>query len=407
MNAPSNETPANAVREGEARASRRRWLIWIGLGLLILLAGGARSLLESRRESAARPAVLPVYGQLPEFEFVERSAAAFGSRDLRGKTWIADFVFTRCTGPCPVMTSKMRELQNALPPSVDIKLVSISVDPEHDSPEVLTRYASAYGAQPGRWFFLTGKPEPIYDLARQSFKMTVQRSEQADAEDDGGAIIHSTHFILVDGVGQIRGYYDSEVPESLGQLRADAVRLATAPGDGANAPADKLSRLDDANTPALPAPSPGASLPTLNAALNATSTSLLLAGFWAVRTGRLVAHRYLMLGALTCSAAFLVSYLIYHFGFHLTRRYEGPWRPFYLTILLTHTVLAAGVLPLVLMTTARALRAMRGDPRLRDPQLRERFAQHRAIARWTFPIWLYVSLTGVTIYWMLYRMAWR
>ncbi len=149
----------------------------------------------------------------------------------------------------------------------------------------------------------------------------------------------------------------------------------------------------------------GNDLPTLNAALNATSALLLSAGYWAVRRGRRVLHRRLMWAALATSATFLVSYLVYHFGVNLTRRYEGPWRPLYLTILLTHTVLAMAVLPLVLVTVARALKAASNNPGLDAADTREQFARHRAAARWTFPIWLYVSVTGVVIYWMLYRMG--
>ena len=132
-------------------------------------------------------------------------------------------------------------------------------------------------------------------------------------------------------------------------------------------------------------------LPHLNACLNATSGVLLLAGFYFIRRRRVTAHLRCMTAALCVSAAFLVSYLVYHAQHGSTRfRGQGYVRPLYFTILLTHTVLAAAIVPLVAVTLRRA---WRGD-----------FARHRRIARWTFPLWLYVSVTGVVVYLMLYQL---
>jgi uncharacterized membrane protein YozB (DUF420 family) len=136
-----------------------------------------------------------------------------------------------------------------------------------------------------------------------------------------------------------------------------------------------------------------ADLPAVNATLNGLSAILLLIGYALIRRGRWRQHRAVMLAALTTSSLFLVSYLVYHA--HIGSKHfpgTGTVRTVYLTILLTHTVLAAAVLPLVLVTLSRALSA--------------RFDRHRAIARITLPIWLYVSVTGVIVYWMLYRVAW-
>ena len=148
----------------------------------------------------------------------------------------------------------------------------------------------------------------------------------------------------------------------------------------------------------------GSDLPILNAFLNSASTVLLLAAYKAVRSHRYILHRNLMFTAILTSAAFLTSYLIYHFHFKLHTPYLGPLRPLYLAILLSHTLLAIGVLPLVLVTVSFALRGQKDDPKLISPELRASFAKHRAIARWTFPIWLYVSVTGVIVYWMLYQL---
>jgi uncharacterized membrane protein YozB (DUF420 family) len=150
----------------------------------------------------------------------------------------------------------------------------------------------------------------------------------------------------------------------------------------------------------------GTDLPLVNATLNSTSTILLLAGYWAVRSRRFVFHRRLMFTAIGTSTAFLASYLFYHFVVKLQTPYAGPpqFRTAYLWLLGSHTILAMLVLPLVIATTLQALKAQKGDSDLVSPEIRERFLKHRRIARWTFPIWLYVSVTGVIIYWILYQL---
>jgi putative membrane protein len=134
-------------------------------------------------------------------------------------------------------------------------------------------------------------------------------------------------------------------------------------------------------------------LPTVNASLNATSAVLLIVGWLLIRARRIEAHRRVMITAFGCSVAFLVSYLVYHFQVGTVRfPGTGAARTIYLTILATHTVLAAAVPVLAVVTLVRAWSA--------------RFDRHRRIARWTLPIWLYVSVTGVVVYWMLYRTSW-
>lgn len=136
---------------------------------------------------------------------------------------------------------------------------------------------------------------------------------------------------------------------------------------------------------------PYAALPTVNAILNATSAGLLIAGYVAIRRRRRDRHRVLMLAAVASSSLFLVSYLVYH-AHAGTTRFAGspPVRAAYFAILATHTVLAAAIVPLVILALARALRG--------------EFARHRRVARWTLPTWLYVSVTGVVIYLMLYHL---
>jgi uncharacterized membrane protein YozB (DUF420 family) len=133
-------------------------------------------------------------------------------------------------------------------------------------------------------------------------------------------------------------------------------------------------------------------LPTVNAVLNSTSALLLLCGWWLIRHGRRNAHRIAMLGALTTSTLFLVSYLAYHFEVGSVRfSGAGAIRAVYFSILFGHTVFAAVIVPLVLVTVWRALGG--------------RFEAHRALARYTLPLWLWVSVSGVVVYWMLYRLG--
>jgi len=203
--------------------SRRTMIIWVGLGLMMAILLGVKFFQDAMKSTARKP--LPVYGQLQDFELIERTGKSFGSIDLKGKVWIADFIFTRCGGPCPQMTYKMGDLQKNLETVPEIKFVSFSVDPEHDTPQELTEYAQQFHAQEGRWFFLTGRMEEIQALAKQSFKIILQDNKVEQRQVDEGSILHSTHFILVDSHGQVRGYYDSSTPEQLKKLQEDAVQL--------------------------------------------------------------------------------------------------------------------------------------------------------------------------------------
>src|SRR5262249_41634180 len=139
--------------------------------------------------------------------------------DLAGRVWVADFIFTSCGGTCPLMTAKMRKLQDVLPPA--IRLVSITVDPARDPPEILAAYAGEHGAAVERWLFLTGDKQSLYDLCVKGFKLPLDESRGTAAE----PIAHSTRFVLVDKQGEIRGYYNGTEEEDLMRLAADAQRL--------------------------------------------------------------------------------------------------------------------------------------------------------------------------------------
>jgi protein SCO1/2 len=179
--------------------------------LLLLLRQAEVRQLRSRTISS--------YGKVPPFQLINQEGRAFGSADLNGKIWIADFIFTMCPGPCPLISSRMSELQKPLE-NTDVHLVSFSVDPEHDTPAILRGYAEKLQAKPRRWDFLTGSKSAIYDLSRNGFKLAV-----ADGSTENGTPVHSTRVVLIDRAGEIRGYYDATAPDAVTKLLADTNHL--------------------------------------------------------------------------------------------------------------------------------------------------------------------------------------
>lgn len=216
-----NQEISTSVPQGEPVRNRIVWAILLLVVMGITGAFAVKSFRDTQRE-INKP--LPVLGQLPAFELIERSGKPFGSKDLKGKVWVADFVFTRCGGPCPAMTMKMARLQDTFANSLDLKFVSFSVDPENDTPEVLREYASQFHANEGQWFFLTGKTEAIYKLARESFKVSVEKGDKGQT-DPGSSIMHSVYFMLVDRHGKIRGYYNSTDADAANRLLKDVPAL--------------------------------------------------------------------------------------------------------------------------------------------------------------------------------------
>ncbi|GAB4230825.1 MAG: hypothetical protein Kow00109_02740 [Acidobacteriota bacterium] len=168
---------------------------------------------------------LPRLLEVPEFELASASGRVVRAQDLRGKVWVVDFIFTRCTGPCPLMSQRFRDLQDklkaeGLAEAGRVRLVSISVDPGYDTPEVLSRYAEEWGADPELWWFLTGDPEYVLHLLREGFKVTAQREGSGSHN-----ILHSTKFLLVDGKGWVRRIADYEEEGLEDSLVRDIRRL--------------------------------------------------------------------------------------------------------------------------------------------------------------------------------------
>jgi protein SCO1/2 len=202
--------------------SRRVTIIALtGVCLLGALAGGA----AWRRSRQAH--AVPVYWDLPDFHLRGHDGRTIGNAELRGGSWIADFIFTRCSGACPAMTARLSHLQGRIPSGT--RLVSITVDPEHDTAEVLAGYARAVGAGPD-WLFLTGPREELYGLAVSGFKLeAMEVPPDRRQPGDDGPFLHSSKLALVDARGRVRGYYDSTDDAALSRLLADVAEVAEHP----------------------------------------------------------------------------------------------------------------------------------------------------------------------------------
>lgn len=159
---------------------------------------------------------LPDLGSVGDFQLTERSGRTVTQADLQGKVWVASFVFTRCTGPCPQVTGTMARLQSQLPKRDDVLLVTITVDPDRDQLEDLRAYADHFGADKDRWLFLTGTRDVIDSLCIHGFAVGVERSTAKDVP-VGQEVTHSTKLVLVDRNGHKRGYFDGRQVDEAGQ----------------------------------------------------------------------------------------------------------------------------------------------------------------------------------------------
>jgi protein SCO1/2 len=344
------------------------------LGVLVVLVTVALSaaLSIARVDPRAQP---PPAGRdlgnhgfpLGAFRLQDQSGRVVDDQALADRSWVAAFIFTRCPSSCPRISAVMKGLQDRLA-GTGVLLVSITVDPDHDTPEVLDRYARGLGASPDRWRFLTGPKADIHRLIREGFRVPVAENDPDDVRAGAEAVAHSARLALVAPGNRVVGFFDSSDRQAVDDLLTRARALSRRP------------------------PAWVTQLPTVNATLNGAATLLLVAGWLLVRARRVRGHVVCMIAALAVSTLFLACYLVYHgmIGGGVPYRGVGPIRVVYFTVLVSHVVLAAAIVPLIVLTVLRAAR--------------REFARHAAIARATFPIWLYVSITGVVVYVMLYRM---
>ena len=165
--------------------------------------------------ACVKTTALPVLGEAPEFQLTAQTGQPFDSKLLNGHVWVADFIYTTCTGPCPMMTTHMRQLQDSTMEIPGVFLVSFTVDPVHDTPPVLTEYARHFRQDASRWFFLTGEVDKLNDIGLRGFKLN-----SVD-----GSLSHSTRFVLVDRQRRIRGFYLSAEDGFMPQLTHDVRQL--------------------------------------------------------------------------------------------------------------------------------------------------------------------------------------
>lgn len=200
---------------GNTTTKTRRATTWL---LPVLLVAGAASLAVAvflpppgSRWWSRNPAAddRPVAFDLPDFTLTERSGKPVSKADLQGKVWVASFVFTRCSGPCPSVTGTVAKLQADLDLAnrPDLRLVTFTVDPDRDTPDELKKYATHFHAHPDRWLFLTGPEADVHRLAKEGFKIAADRSA-SPTPPEGQEFDHSTRIAVVDKKGRVRGYYD-------------------------------------------------------------------------------------------------------------------------------------------------------------------------------------------------------
>lgn len=416
---------------------------------------------------------------LPDFTFPEAQGGTLSLADLKGKRWLANFVFTRCVGPCPLMTRDIADLHRRVADSApDFLFVTFSVDSSYDSPEVLKKYAETFSADPLRWKFLSGDELAIHDYVRRGFAQFVQPTI-GDARKPGYEVAHSNRAVLVNEDGIPVGTWLMTVPEDVVKLRrviegrdefptpgpilredsdgqnppinlnilpvrsqddvpsdepdaaADSTTADSAPSpvpersatpsdpSGAAFASAASAEPSPARPPEAPAQIPARelstvernreideklpgwirALPSLNATLNALCTLLLIAGYLAIQNERRDLHRNLMITAFAVSVVFLASYLTYHETLYRWTGQRGRAfvgsdlaRILYFAILIPHVILAALVPFLALRIFYHAWK--------------QRWTSHRRLARITLPIWLFVSITGIVIYGMLYHWPW-
>jgi len=210
------------------------WSIWIGLLLIIATLAAALMLAKVKSQLSAPSPSLPIISAVPAFSLTNQQGAVQTREDLLGHVWVADIIFTRCAGPCPEMTRKMRELQDALPEESSARLITLTTDAEYDTPEVLNRYGAKFGAGTTSWQFLTGDKREVASLAIDGLKLTAIAKPPEERTDPADLFVHSTIFVLVDKAGQLRGSYqtvgeDIEWADVRRQILADIKKLDTEP----------------------------------------------------------------------------------------------------------------------------------------------------------------------------------
>jgi protein SCO1/2 len=200
----------------------RFWfVIWAVTGLV--LVGLTVSTFALRARLVAEP--LPVLGEVGDFRLTNQLARAVTVADLRDQVWVANIIFTRCPGICPVMTQNLARVQAGLSGRDPVRLVSLTADPEYDTVEVLRVFAEGYGADPVRWMFLTGEKADLYEFAVNGLKLTAMETEPSQRAVEDDLFVHSGTFVLIDRKGRLRAAFDGTEPGVSKQVLAGIKRL--------------------------------------------------------------------------------------------------------------------------------------------------------------------------------------
>ena len=421
---------------------------------------------EAEPKDAVTPSVVISFPrrELPDFEFPECMGGTISGKSLLGKRWLASFVFTRCVETCPMITRNVSDLHRRVAESnPDFQFVTFSVDSSYDTAEVLKAYAETFRADHARWKFLTGDENTIHELIRTGFTQYV-KPNLGEARKPGFEVAHSNRAVLVNEEGVPVATYLMTDPDHVVKLRrviegkdefpvpgppvtgspvtgnVPGLSFSLAPTGGSEEPGDdekpdettaeetsaasdevgseeKKNSSGNESVAVVESKASAASsetaaernekieqklplwvsrLPSINATLNSFCTILLVIGLVAIKNQKRVLHRNLMITAFLVSVVFLGCYLTYHQALHHFTGERG--RAFvgsatatlvYRSILIPHVILAVFVPVLAIRVFVHAWR--------------ERWPEHRRLAKITFPIWLFVSITGVVIYGMLYH----
>ncbi len=184
------------------------WTVGVGLLLLVLVLSLA-FLLAKAQSRVSRRQPLPVLATLADFSLTNQNGASVSLADLKGKVWVADIIFTRCPGPCLRMTRQMKELQDSLPKDNPARLISLTTDPDYDTPEVLKTYALKNGADTNRWTFLTGTKKQLNNLAVDSLKLSAVEKKPEERVTPDDLWVHSTIFVVIDKHAQLRAIFQT------------------------------------------------------------------------------------------------------------------------------------------------------------------------------------------------------
>lgn len=383
---------------------------------------------------------------LPDFEFEDCTGGTFGLKDLKGKRWVASFIFTSCAETCPAITRAMMEVHDRVKESApDAMFVSFTVYPRVDTADVLKNYSETFTKGDwSRWKFLTGSQQKLFEVIVDGFGQFVKENPNA-SERPGFEVAHANRVVLVNEDGIPVGTFLGTRPEDMVKLRRilsgnDDFPVPGPPGmglsfskadgtpvdvqfelqpteDSSQQPTNETQSGDRSEQPDTAKINPTTAsktaaehnrsidermppwarvLPTVNSGLNTLAAILLSLGLFAIKSGKRQTHRNLMVTAFLTSAVFLGCYLTYHYALGKYTGEHGKKFPgdgvaaiVYQLILWPHIVLAVFVPFLAVRVFMHAFA--------------ERWDAHKKLAKITFPIWMFVSVTGVIIYAMLYH----